>query len=133
MSLPAFPVLICEKHLDTFGHVNNAVYLELYEEARWEIITAGGFGLGDIRRMGLGPVVLEVNVKFIRELKLREKISITTEIVSYEGKIGKMLQQMTLPDGTVASEALFVFGLFDLTARKLVEPTPEWKTAIGIL
>ena len=25
---------ILEQHLDTFGHVNNAVYLSLYEEAR---------------------------------------------------------------------------------------------------
>ena len=30
---------ILEQHLDTFGHVNNAAYLVLYEEARWDFIT----------------------------------------------------------------------------------------------
>ena len=30
---------IKEKDLDTLGHVNNAKYLELFEEARWDFIT----------------------------------------------------------------------------------------------
>ena len=47
------------------------------------------------------------------------------------GNMGKMLQKMIKADGTVASEALFTFALFDLVARKLIEPTAEWKQAIG--
>lgn len=32
----------------------------------------------------------------------------------------------------IASEAIFTFGLFDLKARKMISPTPEWKSAIGL-
>ena len=43
-----YPLTILEKHLDSFGHVNNATYLHLYEEARWDFITKRGFGLARV-------------------------------------------------------------------------------------
>jgi acyl-CoA thioester hydrolase len=60
--LPEIDVLIRESHLDTFGHVNNATYLSLFEQARWDLIEAGGYGLRVIRQTGLGPVVLEAKI-----------------------------------------------------------------------
>lgn len=130
--LPTCQVTVEEKHIDSFGHVNNAAYLTLYEEARWKLIAPRGFSMEDIARMKQGPVVLEANVKFLRELKKGDVITITTETVSYEGKIGRMKQQMINAEGAVASEAVFVYGLFDLEKRKLIEPTEAWKKAIGI-
>lgn len=126
-----YKIKIREAHIDFYGHVNNATYLTLFEEARWELITPQGFGFEDIQKSQQGPVILEVNLKFLKEIRLREDISITTELVSYQGKIGKMLQKMIKQDGAVASEALFTFGFFDMQSRKLIEPTPEWKKALG--
>jgi acyl-CoA thioester hydrolase len=127
-----YPLLIREAHLDTFGHVNNATYLALYEEARWELISKNGFDLKYIQKIKKGPVILEVNVKFMKELKLREEITITSELVNYSALVGKLKQQMVKPNGEIASEALFTFGLFDLVERRLIEPTPEWRKAIGL-
>lgn len=127
-----YPILIRESHLDTFGHVNNAVYLSLFEEARWDLITSNGFGMKEIHQAKQGPVILEVNLKFIKELKLRDQISITTELVHYKSKIGQLLQKMIKSDGSVASEALFTFALFDTSTRKIIEPTPAWKKAVGL-
>ena len=45
-----YQVLIQEVHLDSFGHVNNAAYVMLYEEARWDFITKQGFGLDYIQK-----------------------------------------------------------------------------------
>ena len=132
MNLATCEMNVEQKHIDSFGHVNNAAYLTLYEEARWRLIADKGFSMTDIVRTQQGPVVLEANVKFMRELKAGDVITITTSILSYEGKIGRMGQKMIKADGAVASEAEFVFGLFDLKARKLLEPTPEWKAAIEI-
>lgn len=125
-------VLIRESHLDTFGHVNNATYLQLYEEARWDLITGRGFGLETVQRTRTGPVILEVRVQFRRELTNRELVTIRTELLSYEGKIGQMLQKVLKQDGSLASEATFVFGLMDLDKRRLIEPTPEWRKAVGL-
>ncbi|HET9869666.1 MAG TPA: acyl-CoA thioesterase [bacterium] len=132
LSQHAYDAVIRESHLDSFGHVNNAAYMVLFEEARWEWITQNGYGLPVIQRTRQGPVVLEATVKFKRELTLREKITITSEMTDYRGKIGHCAQKMVKADGTVACEALFVVGLFDLTARKLVDPTPAWRRAIGL-
>jgi Predicted thioesterase len=123
---------IKEHHVDSLGHMNNATYLALFEEARWEQITARGFGFHEVQKLQQGPVILEVNLKFLKEMHLREQITITTELLGYKGKIGQLKQQMVRDDGSIGAEAVFTFGLFDLKARKLIEPTPEWKQAVGI-
>ncbi len=126
-----YDLMIRESHLDTFGHVNNAAYLTLYEEARWDLISSRGYSLKEIQKIKQGPVILEVNVKFQRELTLREKIKITTQLISYQGKVGQLEQKMLKADGTVASTAIFTFALFDTMARKIIEPTDAWKNAVG--
>jgi len=126
------PIAISEAHLDSFGHLNHARYFELFEQARWDIITERGFGIETINRTKTGPVILEVNVKFLRELAPREAVVIRSELISYERKVGKFRQQIVKGDGAVACEAVFSFGLFDLERRKLIEPSPEWAHAVGV-
>ncbi|MBC7370837.1 MAG: acyl-CoA thioesterase [Bdellovibrionaceae bacterium] len=130
--ISSYKMLIRESHLDSYGHVNNATYLTMYEEARWDFITPRGYGYQKVHESGQGPVILEVNLKFLKELRLREEITITSEMIEYPSKIGKLKQQMLKPDGSVASEAIFTMGLFDLKARKMILPTKEWLTAIGL-
>ena len=128
-----YPVTIRELHLDSFGHVNNAVYAQLYEEARWDFITKNGFGLDRINELQIGPVILDMKIRFKRELLNREVITIksrTLAIVS--SRIMVLEQTMIKPDGKVASEAEFTVGLFDMKERRLVDATPEWLKAIGV-
>jgi YbgC/YbaW family acyl-CoA thioester hydrolase len=125
-------IVISEAHLDSFGHLNNARYLEIFEQARWDLITERGFGIDVIRETRKGPTILGVEMKFLRELAPREAVVVRSELVSYERKIGRIRQVMVKADGTEACEALFTFGLFDLDQRKLVEPTPEWAHAVGV-
>lgn len=126
-----YPLLIIERHLDTFGHVNNATYLQILEEARWELITARGYGLQKIRDSGLGPTILDCNIRFMKELRLRQNIIIKTQTLSAEGKIGKLSQWIYNDQNDLCCEATFTIGLFDVKGRKLVPPTPEWLHAIG--
>src|SRR3954466_2400508 len=126
------PILISESQLDSFGHLNHARYFELFEQARWDIITERGFGIDVIRRTKTGPIILEAAAKFLRELVPRETVVIHSELISYERKIGKMRQQMIKADGQVACEATFVFGLFDIERRRLIDPSPEWAYAVGL-
>jgi acyl-CoA thioester hydrolase len=126
-----YEVFIRENHIDTFGHVNNATYLQLFEEARWEFITQRGYGLDQIRKRKLGPVILECKLKFSREIKLREKVVIESETLSYMRKVGILRQTIKGDDGQVCCDAEMIFGLFDTDQRKLVSPTPEWLNAIG--
>lgn len=128
----SYPIKIRERHLDTFGHVNNATYLEIFEEARWEIINSRGYGIGMIKKSGLGPVILEINIKFLKEMKLHDQIFVKSEPQEYKGKVGTLKQWMENDKGDVCCEATFAIGLFDLSQRRLATPTKEWLNAIGL-
>lgn len=127
-----YEILVREHHVDSLGHMNNATYLALYEEARWELITSRGYGFFKVQETQQAPVILDVNLKFLKEIRLRERITIATELVDYKGKIAHMRQRMLKTDGAVASEVLLTFGLFDLKLRKLIEPTDAWIIAVGV-
>jgi thioesterase III len=118
--------------LDIYGHVNNAAYMVLFEEARWEWITLNGFGVQRVQETQYGPVLLEATVRFKREIKLREKIRITTLLKEQKGLISYVYQEMIKEDGQLGADGTFVIGLFDLKTRKLMKPTPEWKKAIRL-
>jgi YbgC/YbaW family acyl-CoA thioester hydrolase len=128
-----YEIVIKECHLDSFGHVNNAVYVQLYEEARWDFITKNGFGLEVIQRDQVGPVLLDLQVKFRREIKNREVIKIqsqTREILT--SKMMVLDQKMIKTDGKIASEAVFTIGFFDMKQRKLIEANSSWLKAVGM-
>lgn len=123
---------ILEHHLDTFGHVNNAVYLQLFEEARWDIVSSRGYGLDTVIKTQIGPTILAVTLQFRREIKNRETITIRTTVASHKGKITQLHQVMVNEQGEEACIADFTIGLFDLRQRKLIPPTPEWARAIDL-
>ncbi|MBV8803136.1 MAG: acyl-CoA thioesterase [Gammaproteobacteria bacterium] len=123
--------IIKETDLDTFGHMNNAKYLSIFEEARWDWITQNGFGIKQMQKLGIGPTILEINLRFLKEIRLREQIEIESKVISYIGKIGK-LQQKIIVNSETYCQAEFTVGLFDLHTRKLIQPTNEWLTAVGV-
>lgn len=129
-----YQLTILEQHLDTFGHVNNAVYLELYEEARWDIITKNGLGLKEILETQVGPVLLDLNLTFKSELTLREKVKIITQArPEMKNKYVMLLDQKIVKEsGKVASTMTLSVGMMDLRQRKLIAPSAEWLKALGL-
>jgi acyl-CoA thioester hydrolase len=126
-----YALQIKESDLDTFGHVNNAKYLTFFEEARWEFITQNGYGLQKIRETGIGPTLLEVTLRFMKELRLRDKIIIESKSVSYEKKILR-IEQKIIRGEEVCCQGNFVIALFDIKERKIIMPTPDWLKAVGM-
>jgi len=126
-----YETMIREQHLDTLGHVNNAAYAAIFEEARWQLITDGGFGLDNVAKTGLAPIILEMNLRFRREVTNREQIRIETRCASTLGKISKLEQILFNAANEEACIGKFTFGLFNLKTRHLMDPTPQWRKAIG--
>lgn len=120
---------IKEAYLDSFGHVNNAAYLTLLEEARWDMVTQNNYGLAEIKKTGIGPVLLEIKLSFLKELHLRDEIIIETALVGYKKKIGNIKQRI-LRGADVCCEAELVIGMFDLNLRKLISPSEEWLNSV---
>jgi len=127
-----YELKIREGHLDSFGHVNNSKYLEIFEEARWEILDSHGYGLKKVHEVKQGPVILDLRVQFQRELRNREQIKIKSYVTVAGEKIFVMRQVMYKASGEEACIADFTFGLFDMALRKLIPATAAWKKALGL-
>lgn len=126
-------ITILESHLDTFGHVNNATYLTLYEQVRWDWITEHGLGLEQVQKEQVGPVILDLHLEFKKELKLRQKIKVESKFVEHKNRLVMQLEQkMLLPtDNALASRLVLNMGLMDMRARKLVPADERWLLALG--
>jgi acyl-CoA thioester hydrolase len=127
-----YHLVILERHIDSFGHVNNAAYLEVLEEARWDLITRNGYGLDEVHRLGIGPIVLDAHLRFVRELRNRQAVTIRSWVDSYSGRIGTLDQQVFDDASRLCCDAKFTIALFDLASRKVIRPTPEWARALGL-
>jgi acyl-CoA thioester hydrolase len=65
--------------LDSYGHVNNAVYLNYTEQARWQIFNELGL-LDQFIARGMKIEVIENHIKYIRQIKLFDEIEIETQM-----------------------------------------------------
>jgi YbgC/YbaW family acyl-CoA thioester hydrolase len=65
--------------LDSFGHVNNSVYLNYFEQARWEIFHELGL-IDYFTENNMLLVVTEIQIRYSREVKLFDKLEVRTVI-----------------------------------------------------
>ena len=82
--------------LDSYNHVNNAVYLNYFEQARWEIMRETGL-LDMLLADQIFLVVTEINIRYSKEACLFDKILIRT-IVELSGPYVIFKQRMTNED-----------------------------------
>ena len=120
-----------EDLLDDYNHVNNARYLDLYEDARWAILDKRSLGRDFVKEQGIGPVILEVTVQFKRELKLGEIITIETTSEREGNRIFHFHQTMKNELGKICSSAIFKTALFDLKTRRILSADDKWLKAFG--
>ena len=62
--------------LDSFGHVNNAVYLNYLEEARSEFLRQIGLSFHDFARLGVHLVIVEASVRYVSPARYGDEIVI---------------------------------------------------------
>ncbi|CAM5378687.1 Thioesterase OS=Streptomyces glaucescens OX=1907 GN=SGLAU_26750 PE=4 SV=1 [Streptomyces glaucescens] len=118
------PVTVRGYETDTQGHLNQAVYLNYAEHARWSLLQAAGIRQADLQAEGVGPVALETTIRYRRELLAGDEVEVTCEFEWGVGKTFRIRQRIVKADGTVAAEVEAVGGLLDLKARKLL-PDPR--------
>ncbi|MEY9893519.1 acyl-CoA thioester hydrolase [Catenulispora sp. MAP12-49] len=126
------PITVRGYELDTQGHLNQAVYVQYSEHARWELLAAAGIQQNAMVAGGIGPVALEVNVKYLRELRGGERVDVTCEFAWAEGKVFQLKQQIIKTDGTVCADIVVTGGIMDLKARKLVPNPAERLAALAV-
>ncbi len=79
-------------HLDLYGHVNNARYLEFLEEARWAMMESGD--LDWFMQQDYALVVSRVDIRYLRPASMGDMLQIETRLDRLLPRAGIILQQV---------------------------------------
>lgn len=74
-------ILVRGYELDSYGHVNHAVYLNYLEHARWEAMREAGITLETMRDWGAWAVVGGLEISYLRPCFLGDRLEVATEAV----------------------------------------------------
>ncbi|WP_063045939.1 acyl-CoA thioesterase [Nocardia pseudovaccinii] len=115
----ALSITVSPEDIDRNGHMNQAVYLQYAERARWACLREGGLSQEKLQDAGVGPISLQVTLEFKQELFVGDEVTVTCDF-AWDGKTHRTIQEIRKADGTVSAEIVGVGGLLDLTERRLV-------------
>ncbi|MEV7193731.1 thioesterase family protein [Streptomyces sp. NPDC093510] len=116
---------------DTQGHLNQAVYLQYAEHARWSLLREAGIEQTDLLDKGVGPVALESTIQYRSELRAGDETTVSCAFIWGDRKTFRIEQTITKADGTVSATVSSVGGLLDLKERRLVADPREYFRALA--
>lgn len=104
-------------HADFYGHVNNARYLEFFEEDRWALLESK-IDLKKWATQGIFFLVVNINVNYRLAVPVGETVLVSTDVEKI-GKRSVVLQQQILlkESRKVAADALITFVIADKSGR----------------
>lgn len=104
-------------HADFYGHVNNARYLEFFEEDRWAHLESK-IDLQKWAAQGIIFLVVNINVNYRRAVPVGETLVVTTTLEKIGNRSVVLLQKILLKDSLeVAADALITFVITDKSGR----------------
>lgn len=105
-------------HLDVFGHVNNARYLEFLEEARWAAFEET-VDLDEMARNGLAFTVVNININYRRPAVMNDLLIVEAEIEQWRRRSAVIRQEVKIKEsGELVADAQVTFVIFDTRMRK---------------
>lgn len=90
---------------DSYGHVNNAVYLNYLEHARMDYLMQIGFDYGGFVRAGMYLYVSHIDIHYKASARFGDTLTITSRPVKFGAVSGTIHQVVAREDGTVCAEA----------------------------
>ena len=109
--------------LDPLGHVSNNAYSEYFELARV-------YWLNAIEGKRPSVVVANLNIDFIKEVKLTDQLHIITACVKKGSKSLQLSQNLFANDQCVTKSTVTIVG-FDTSTRQSVELLSGWQASIN--
>ena len=119
---PGLELTIPFSHIDAFGHVNHARYLEYFEQARFAWAAWYGMPIDQMMVEGYGPAIISAQVRWRRELRMNERVRVTVDALSARRGIGRVHQQIWRLAGEepeLCAEGELAFVMLDLKERTL--------------
>lgn len=127
LPFPGLELVIPFAHIDAFGHVNHARYLEYFEQARFVWAAHYDMPIDQMMVEGYGPAIVSAQVRWRRELRLSDRVRITVEPISARRGIGKVHQQVWRLNSEapeLCADGDLSFVMLDLKTRQ-IRPLPQ--------
>ena len=100
-------------HVDVYGHVNNARYLEFFEEDRWAQLEAS-VDLDAWASRGMVFMVVNINVNYRRAVGMGVWLTVSTGLESIGNRSAVLRQEIRLKEaGDIVADALVTFVVAD--------------------
>ena len=96
---------------DIYGHLNNANYLHLYEEARADALEDMDMSIGKLNEEGIRIYISEINLTFKIGLPVGERVVVDTRMVKANRAISVWKQEIFNAAGELCNIAI-VKGVF---------------------
>jgi YbgC/YbaW family acyl-CoA thioester hydrolase len=95
-------ITVRSSELDSFGHVNHAVFLHYFEHARFEALEAAGFSWSLLEERGWGIYVVRIEVDYLAEARRGDRLTVRTHADSFRRTSMVLAQTMERagPDGS---------------------------------
>ncbi|XZG71108.1 acyl-CoA thioesterase [Chitinibacteraceae bacterium HSL-7] len=77
----ATPIKVRGYHLDLYGHVNNARYLEFLEEARWAMLEASG-QLDWFSAQRYALVITRIDIRYLRPSTMGDELVVESGVAN---------------------------------------------------
>jgi len=127
---PTTDIKIRGYHLDVYGHVNNARYLEFLEEARWDLFEHH-FDLQRWKSKNIGFFVVSITIHYRRPASLGDVLQIRTHVSRFGGKSAVFTQRIFRKGSeALIAEADITFVLADLKTNRAVPMQGELREAL---
>ncbi len=106
-------------HVDVYGHVNNARYLEFFEEDRWARLEAT-IDLDSWAARGMVFMVVNINVNYRRAVGVGEWLRVSTGLERIGNRSAVLKQEIRLEgSGEIVADALVTFVVTDKSGRPI--------------
>ena len=107
--------------LDSFGHVNHAVYLNYMEAARWKMLQEVGILHEQIVRDQLFPVITGIEIKYRRPAFAGDTLEVRSQVAEH-GRFQFRLDQQIFKDETPIATAQVHSVIIDGRGRPVETP-----------
>jgi len=105
-------------HVDIYGHVNNARYLEFLEEARWAFVEKYEDFM-NIMQNGYNFNAVNININYRKPAVTDNVIVVETELAKIKNRSAVIRQTIKLKDtDTIVADADITFILLDIKQNK---------------
>jgi acyl-CoA thioester hydrolase len=115
-----------EHHLDAMGHMNIRHYVGMFDSGAWDMFASFGLTLEFYKQHTVGMFALEQHLRYVREVRLGEKVAIAFRVVGLSTKRSYFIMFMINETRQELSATFESVGSFaDLTQRRTAPFPPE--------